>query len=83
MTEPVFTWNIILTAIAIPALGYYLKRVYDKADQLNEMRFQNMMTKLEKYCRENERAHGEIRDRLYHHGHACCSDRDTRIVVND
>lgn len=81
--EPIVTWNLFLTAVAIPALGFYLKRVYDRADQVNELRFKQITDSLDMYCKKNERGHDEIWERLHHHGHACCSDKDTRIVVND
>ncbi len=48
--EPAITWNLLLTAVGIPALAFYLKYILQKRDALKEKLYSmHLETVLEKY----------------------------------
>jgi hypothetical protein len=52
--EPVLTWNLLLTAVAIPALAWYIKHLIDKREK-----YENKAKKIEQ--EQNLEREGRIR----------------------
>lgn len=74
------TWNLFWVSVLIPGLGWYLKNLYKKGDQLQEERHSNLvnaiedskvafMKKLDSHCATQEKLHKQIDERFWKHGH--------------
>jgi hypothetical protein len=81
-TEPILTWNLFVTAVAVPSLGFYLRHLHQRSEELNDLKFANLERIISEYCKKNLDDHKAINDQIRHHGHACCSDKDSRVVVD-
>lgn len=49
MNEPAITWNLVVTAVGFPLLGWFVKYLFDRQEKLREQ----MQLKTEKHL-ENE-----------------------------
>ncbi|MFA5397959.1 MAG: hypothetical protein WC346_18250 [Methanogenium sp.] len=36
MTDPIITWNLLVTAVGFPLLAWFIKRSFDRRDKLEE-----------------------------------------------
>ncbi len=74
------TWNLFLTAILIPILGWFIKRLIDKSDKYQDERHETIvkaihenrelvMEKLDSHCEIQEKLHKNIDERFWRHAH--------------
>jgi len=56
MTEPILSWNLLITAIGLPALAWFLKRLLDKKESMEEK------TNAIKQAQDMERHHQVMTD---------------------
>lgn len=86
------TWNLFLTAIAIPLLGWFLKRMIDKSDKLQEERHSGIvdaihenrelvMNKLDAHCEIQEKLHKNIDERFWRHSHQGLPPETGNVVI--